>query len=127
MDQGPSGSLNCPTVQVVGSTTDANGVSTLRVVGHADHSVPATQGLLLRVFVDAVLIGQARIAILDQDGNGLSPSDLSLWLADYFSLANPSRSDHNGDAVVGPADLALWISAFFAGQSTQQGTAPTCP
>ncbi len=127
-DQGPSAELSCPTEQVIGTAgTDAGGVATLYVVGHADHSAPAAPPQSLKVYADGVLIGSVSVAILDQDGNGLGPGDLTLWLGDAFSGTNPARSDYNGDGVVGPADLALWLAAFFACHSTTTGVAATCP
>lgn len=127
-DQAPTAVANCPYEIVVASAlTAADGSVDVRLVGHADHAaVPAT-GASLKVFGDGVLLAYVRVAILDQDGGGLGPSDLSLWLDDYFAGTNPARSDYDGDGVVGPADLSIWNQAFFAAGSSLGDGGSTCP
>jgi len=127
-DQSPTASADCPD-RVVTSTeaSDATGAVSMRVVGHADRGAVPAVGQALKVFADGVLIGNIRLAILDLDGGGLGPSDLSAWLADFFSANPPARSDFDGDGAVGPSDLSIWVQAFFAGGSSQGGTMASCP
>jgi hypothetical protein len=129
-DQSPYGTLDCNSrVLSASAVTGANGVAVFRVTGRADHLLGSTSGALLRVFSDGVLLAFSgvSVAVLDQDGGGLGPGDLSEVLEDLFSSTNPARSDFDGNGVVGPADLSLWLAAFFAGGSIHEGSPTTCP
>ena len=127
-DQSPDATVDCADHWVVDATQSGpDGVARLRIVGSADHGVPATSGALARVKGDGVIVAFLRIAALDQDGGGLGPTDLALWLDDYFHSPGAARSDYDGDGVLGPGDLSIWLGAFFAGESVHGGAAASCP
>lgn len=106
---------------------DNHGRASFRLVGHADHAAPGTNAPSLSVYVDGVPFGTIPIAAFDQDGNGVNPSDQSLWLQDYFSGQYWERSDFDGDGVLGPNDLSLWRQAFFGDGSISNCAAASCP
>ena len=93
--------------------------------GVAHRSLAASSGCV-KVYADGMLLtdGQANqpmtLAALDESGgDGLGPSDLSLWLIDRFSGSYRARSDFNHAegcvSQLDPADLAFWLSSYFAG------------
>jgi len=126
-DQQPTAIAYCPyrSVSATGYT-DLQGATSLRVVGRADHSMPASSEPRLRVYVDGVPIGYVRVAALDHDGGGVGATDLALWVEDFFAGSHPARSDYDGDGTVGATDLAIWAGAFFAAGS-RHGGEPDCP
>jgi hypothetical protein len=127
----PNVFVDC-TNRSIGAVSDSNGQATFRVVGCADsHGASAGSiGATLNVYANGMLLKVVRVAALDQAGcDGLSATDLSLWLQDYFSGRAFARSDYDGDGALNANDLSLWLSAFFAGKSALgcgSGTA-TCP
>jgi len=127
IDQQPTATAICSSRWVYATGyTDAQGVASLRVVGRADHLMPASTEPRLRVYVDGVTIGIVRVAAFDHDGGGVGAPDLALWAEDYFAGTHPARSDYDGDGAVTSLDLALWAGAFFAAGSVHGGE-PDCP
>lgn len=115
-----------PTGAATSAFTNAQGIATLTIVGHADRSEPDAGVPSLRIYCDGITMGTVPVAALDQDGGGVGASDLSLLLQDLFANQYLERSDLDGDGTLGAADLSLLLSAYFAGRSAQNlGT--TCP
>lgn len=118
------------TVQCVARTvqavTDAVGVAHFTIRG-GSHAGPAISfGSTVRIWADGVLLGTIPVSTPDLDGiNGVGAGDLSMFLADFFSQTNPTRSDFSHDGVVGGGDLAFWLQVFLNGGSAISG--PACP
>jgi hypothetical protein len=83
-------------------------------------------GPTLEVFGNGIYLKTVRVAALDQNGSGVDGTDLSMFIADYFSGQPFARSDYDGDGALTGIDLSLWLAAFFAGNSVQTGGA-VCP
>jgi len=115
----------CDYGSATGTLTDANSTATLTILGRANRAQSDAAAPSLKIYCDGVLIGTVRVAVLDQDGGGIGPADLSLWQDDYFSSQFLERSDLNGDGALGPADLSFLLGAYFANGSTNNGS--TCP
>ena len=121
--------VDCPT-RTVRRLSDAAGRAVFRVVGWST-AVPGTPGAPHnsgKIYADGVLLGSVSVAIYDLDAHGLSPSDLSAWLADFFSGNNPARDDYDGTGLVTAGDLGKWLGAFFAaGSITNCSPDGSCP
>ena len=127
-DQGdPSVLTDCATPSVR-ATAGQDGRVTFRVLGFAMNSggSPGSIGPTLEVYADGVFLGAVRVAVLDQNGGGVNPEDLSLLLGDSFSGQAYARSDYDGNGVLDPNDVSIWLAAFFAGGSAVSGGA-ACP
>ncbi|MEO5616230.1 MAG: hypothetical protein ABIS67_00520 [Candidatus Eisenbacteria bacterium] len=123
----PGLSVHCETSSVFGFT-DAAGRVNFRVMGRTDPSIAAqgAQGPTLEIYADGRFLSRVPVAVLDRDGNGMGTTDLSAWLADYFSNQYWARSDMDGDLALSAGDLSVWLAGFFAAGSVQSSAA-LCP
>lgn len=102
---------------------DQNGVATMTILGHAVPNAPPSSAQALEIHADGVLLGRIPGCAFDLDGaSGMNGGDLSLWLADFVSTANPPRGDYDGNGFLGGADLSRWMQAFVRAGSSQ-----SCP
>ena len=63
---------------------------------------------------DGVLIGTCSVAALDLDSAGqLGPSDMSLWMDDFFATLCP-RIDCDCSGAITAADLSFFQQRYFA-------------
>lgn len=113
--------------QAVVGLTGLDGSVTFTIVGRADHARPDAGRASLNLYADGFVLGTIPVAAIDQDGNGLSGADNSLWQADFFSPFYMERSDFDGDGVLSGRDLSLWLSVFFGAGSVANSTTSLCP
>ncbi len=115
----PNVTVDC-TARTVSRRSDAAGTAHFRVIGWSI-ATPGTPGSPYdsgKIFADGNYLGGPSVAIYDLDGHGLSASDLSSWLGDFFSGNNPARGDYDGTGSLGASDLGTWLRAYFANGST---------
>lgn len=125
----PAAIVNCQT-RTVRKDTGAGGRVTFRIVGHstAVPGAPGSVGSCARFYFEGIGGRSARVSIYDlSGGDGLGSSDLSAWLADYFSANSPARADYDADGTVGAADLSRWLDVFFSGGSSNGCPTAHCP
>lgn len=119
------------------------GVAVFRIMGFAGGGAPIPMAGCANVFASTAVVppvlftdfvdhNPVQVGSFDLNGAlgpaafGVSPADLSIWLADFFS-APPSlpRSDYDFRVLcaqsIGPADLAEWLNVIFSGGSTTNG------
>ena len=113
----------------VEAITNDQGSVTLRVVGRALRSAAGTHDRwAMRLFGDGVLLSNATVSAVDEDGvGGVGPADLSDFLDDFFSGQYWARSDFDGDGALGPNDLSVWVRVFFGPGSVLSGSTAACP
>ena len=115
------------------ATTDASGTARFVVAGFVVARTAGSADLAcVRVFAGTppVLIGLASAPALDQDqGDGLTANDMSLWLGDYMSATlfgtYAARSDYDGSVSIALPDLSIWCGEFFNSRGGSH-TAATC-
>jgi hypothetical protein len=103
-------------------TTGPAGNAVFRIIGNSNnngHCSAGAQYQSLKVAACGVFLGSSTVAIVDQDGGGVTARDESAILSDIFCGQYFARSDFNGDGIVNAADLSVWLTIFFAGKSTQ--------
>jgi len=129
---GPPPFDSCQTVDCATRTvrkfSSAAGTASFRIVGSSigPMSGSGSPAHCARVYEDGVLIGSPSVSLYDLNGGGVGPSDLSVWLTDFFGPYNPPRSDYNGSGLVDPADLSSWLILFF-GAGSAVGCTNLCP
>jgi hypothetical protein len=107
-----------------------------RIIGGGSGNAAFASGPCATIYSDGVSLGQFQVGVFDLDGvDGLSASDLSRWLADFFTCAVPptycARGDYNfvqgqcGVPELTAGDLAVWFDAFFVPGGTY--ATPLCP
>lgn len=115
----PDLTVDCAAHTVTAITTAA-GVASFTVIGRGLPGVAPEPDGSLGIYADGTLLGWISVGAFDPDGvNGVKLSDLALWTADYFSQANPSRSNYNGIGGVDLLDLADWGRAYFNGTNSE--------
>jgi hypothetical protein len=114
-----------PDGPIISTVADEDGVVRLTLIGGVAHrSSPSSSGCV-KVIAEGTLLTDGtnkpliQVSALDESGgDGLTTADLSLWLDDYFSNANPPRSDFDYSATcspnVGSSDLARWLTSYFS-------------
>lgn len=103
--------------------TDSGGRVSMTLLGHGVAAAAPSAPQSVRVYADGVLLGHPSASAFDLDGaGGVAGADLSLWLADFASGANPARADYDGNGWTGGGDLSLWLGVF-----TRGGSARSCP
>jgi len=128
----PFGDDTCEVVDCLTRTirkhANCAGTATFRIVGNSIGSIsgPGSPPRCAGVYSDGVLIGSPSVSIYDLNGGGVSASDLSTWLQDFFGPYNPLRSDYNGNGAVDAADLSSWLINFF-GAGSASGCTNLCP
>jgi len=127
----------------VHATSGPGGVTVFRIMGAASslaatfaggcaHVWAAIPGVPAVELTDPVSRPPVQVGTFDLNGAlpggpGLSASDLSLWLADFFVFPAPyrARADYDFPALcvqnVGPSDLSRWLNVYFAAGSTTNG------
>lgn len=112
--------------------TDATGTAWLCVAGAGRNrgGEPGAGAHAAHVFADGVRLGDATVAIYDQNGAvsepGLEVTDLTAMMRDMGTGWYFGRSDYNGDGVIDVVDLSLILSALGRGTSAE-GVPPYCP
>jgi len=110
----------------VTAVTDADGRADFTVLGTTRLVAPAGHACA-RIYANGILEAAVPVAVLDRDGTGgLTPADLSIWSADYFSATDPDRANLDAIAGVDLKDLAVWADAYFGGNDTASA-GPYCP
>lgn len=117
--------------KLIALLTDASGIATPDLVGHAVNPgggkpgspAPGVRTPCATVYADGVYLGTLPFAAYDQNGyNGVDENDLALFLNDRFSITGPAdmriRSDFNFDGAVNAADLALILRVRYANKSS---------
>jgi hypothetical protein len=119
--------LNCANRRL--TRTASGGAATFRVIGAAaPQPCPSDAPGTVSVTACGVLLGTAKVAVLDIDGEpGLSGGDLSEWLGAFFCGSTSPRLDYDGDGVLGGGDLSIWLAAFNGGGSAFGCTTGYCP
>jgi len=115
----PGVTVDC-TARTLSRRSDAAGSARFRVIGWSI-ATPGTPGSPYnsgKIFADGSLLASPTVAIYDLDGHGLTASDLSDWLADFFSGNNAARGDYDGTGSLGASDLGTWLKAYFTNGST---------
>jgi len=114
--------------RTVSGRSSPDGRVTFCVIGCATNlgASPGSIGPALEIYSDGILLKAVRVAVLDQNGGGLTGGDLSLVLNDYLSAQPFARSDYDGDGLITGNDLSLWLAAYFAGGSAVSGGG-ACP
>jgi hypothetical protein len=114
-DNQPGFTVDCAT-QTVRGFTGPGGTISFKVIGHANSpcdAAPRNPYNCGKIFADGVLLCSPSVHAFDLNGGGVTASDLSSWLCDFFGPNNPSRSDYNCSGSVDAADLSSWLVNFF--------------
>lgn len=107
---------------------DGEGRATFRIVGGgtggpAQCANGSSCAGTVRIYADGILLATIPLSIYDLDGiSGVGGADLSIWLEDFGSGADPARSDYDGDQAVSGSDLSLWLDRYGSGLSLQSGS-----
>lgn len=121
----PRLTIICP-MRSVRAATDAAGYASFTLLG-AGNGGPPSGRRALYVFANGVIVGSASVGAFDRDGvGGLTPVDLRLWTADFYSDTHPAIADLDGDGRVTLMDLSVWAGPFFSG-AQWQSAGPYCP
>ena len=121
----PGNTVNCAARQVL-AVTDATGTARFAIRGGSRAGPATTFGSTVRIYLDGALCATIPVSTPDLDGqNGVGAGDLAMFLQDFFSQANPTRSDFSHDGFVGGGDLAFWLQIFLNSGSAISG--PACP
>lgn len=106
----------------ISGVTDGTGTVVMRIQGGANNvatGTPAAGFQCATVFADGVNMRAVNIGAYDQNGaGGVTPPDVSVWLADSFDPDFEGRSDFNATNSVNPADLAQLLGVSLGGGST---------
>jgi hypothetical protein len=134
-DQAQAGITAVCNLNQVRGFTGPGGTLTLSVGGHANNTgtgnpsgdTDPNDGLsgagCASIFADnQTLRSNIIVAAYDQDGNGVSPPDMSCFLGDEFGVNNgfvgrdPDRSNFDGSLIppmVSPSDQSLYLGVYF--------------
>jgi hypothetical protein len=106
--------------QRVTAVAGSGGIARFRIAGCAMNPGDGTgpSGGLVSVYICGVLVKQVPAVFVDQAGqDGADANDLSAWLGDFGSSNYFSRSDYDGNGILGANDLSLWLGLQGAGGS----------
>jgi hypothetical protein len=123
--------LSCAN-RTVTAITNASGVATFRIVGHANNAAGLNSPGLgttdcATVQADGNPLGTLSTAAYDHDGvGGVNVTDLGNFLADRFGSYR-QRSDYDGNDVLNVTDLGAFLAVRFGGGSTQAVGATCAP
>jgi pimeloyl-ACP methyl ester carboxylesterase len=114
--------------RTVRKITNATGEVQFVLLGHSHGSANAAMATeRARIFANGVLLGEPATSEFDLDGvSAVGANDLSVWLTDFGSNLNPTRSDYDASGAVTANDLSVWLTVFGAGGSVQS-CVTTCP
>jgi hypothetical protein len=110
--------------------TDSFGQATFNLVGRSTNTgvSPGHQAPCAVIKVgSSYTVATVTVATLDQNGGGITASDITLCKADFNSGQYFGRSDYNFSGTLTSADITLIKAAFNAGQSPQGCSSTYCP
>jgi hypothetical protein len=132
----PALTVTCQSgASTVSALTDANGVATLDLMGHATASggAPGPGLNCARVYVESTMVGSVTVTACDRvGGDGVHAGDMAAFLQDWGAGTYVGRVDLNHDGAFNAADLVVWLRRWGQGSSvggcgTMPGGGGVCP
>ena len=119
--------LDCAN-QRVSAIADAEGKVRVTLLGGSNGAGQAGSTVQVAlIYANGTLIGTPPVSAYDLDGSaGLGGGDMSVFLGDFGSGIDWSRSDFDGSGTLGGGDLSFWLAAFGSGTQIVS-CAATCP